>query len=121
MTVCSTCSNVLYNCSCTIQEIVVQVPTPTQIIVGTGQGGARGVQGIQGVQGISGVANDVSYQHVQGASSAIWTITHNLNFYPNITTMDSAGAACEGEIEYLNRNTVRVTFSSPFSGEAYLS
>lgn len=63
----------------------------------------------------------VAYQHIQGTSSAVWTITHNLNFYPNVTTMDSAGAVCEGEIEYLNRNTVRVTFSSPFSGEAYLS
>ena len=134
------------SCSCrSCSPVVVVVPSPTVIDVivpggaqGTqstiqvlpGQGGSRGPQGTQGVQGpigpqgtqgISGLTLAVSYHHTQGSASNVWTITHNLNFYPNVTTMDSAGAICEGEIEHLNRNTVRVTFTSSFSGEAYLS
>ena len=63
----------------------------------------------------------VAYHYVQNTPSSSWTITHNLNFYPNITTMDSSGSIVEGEIEHLNRNTVRVTFLAAFSGEAFLS
>lgn len=77
--------------------------------------------GPQGTQGISGQQERLAYHHVQNTSSAVWTIAHNLNFYPNITTIDSSGSIVEGEIEHLNRNTLRVTFVSAFSGEAFLS
>jgi len=114
-----------------IQVVTVQGtnPTPPSVVL-VGQGGATGAQGVQGTQGtqgpqgtqgISGLTLAVSYHHIQGSASSVWEITHNLNFYPNVTTMDSAGAICEGEILHLNRNTVRVTFTSSFSGEAYLS
>ena len=63
----------------------------------------------------------VAYHHVQNSASAVWTITHNLNFFPNVTTMDSSGSLVEGEIVHTNRNTVRVTFLAAFSGEAFLS
>lgn len=62
-----------------------------------------------------------AYHHTQGVSSNSWEITHNLDFYPNVTILDSAGTIVEGEIEYLNRNTIRATFSAAFSGNAYLS
>ena len=66
-------------------------------------------------------AQTVAYHHNQNSSSAVWTIAHNLNFYPNVTTMDSGGSIVEGEIEHLSRNTLRVTFLAAFSGEAFLS
>jgi len=133
----TTC-NCQSTCSCGTQAITVQVASPTVISVVTpgtqstqstvvvkpGQGGSRGPQGVQGTQGIQGVQGtnrEVAYHHIQGSASSVWTITHNLDFFPNITTMDSAGAVCEGEIQHVNRNTARVTFSSPFSGDAYLS
>lgn len=62
-----------------------------------------------------------AYRHSQGASSTTWEIVHNLNFYPNVTVEDSAGTIIEGEIEYVDQNTVRLTFSLPFTGYAYLS
>jgi hypothetical protein len=68
---------------------------------------------------ISGGA--VAYTHIQGTSSAVWNITHNLKFYPNVTTIDSSGAICEGEINYTNPNSLTVTFTAAFSGTAYLS
>jgi len=112
--------------------------TQSTVVVGPGQGGARGPQGLQGatgsgaqgtagsqgtqgLQGIQGTNRQIAYVHTQGVSSATWTISHNLNFYPNITTMDSTGAICEGEIVYTNPNSLTVTFLAAFSGVAYLS
>lgn len=63
----------------------------------------------------------VAFAHTQGVSSNSWTIVHNLNFYPNVTVIDSAGTVVEGEISYTSRNTLIVTFSGSFSGNAYLS
>jgi len=62
-----------------------------------------------------------SYYHVQIAASAFWVVTHNLDFYPNVTVIDSAGTVIIGDVNYLNANTVTISFSAPFSGRAYLS
>lgn len=101
-------------------------PTPSRppIYVNPGQGGAvgpRGLQGTQGAQGPSGYDQIISYHHVQGVASDTWNIEHSLNFYPNVTIMDSAGNIVEGDIEYTNVNNIRAIFSAAFSGNAYLS
>jgi len=101
--------------------------------------GTQGTQGTAGLQGISGAALDntddltegltnkyftvsrVSYEHMQGAASNSWAITHNLGFKPNVTVIDSAGNIVEGEITYTNTNSLTVSFQSAFSGNAYLS
>jgi hypothetical protein len=67
------------------------------------------------------VVPDIAYAHTQGTASATWTILHNLDFYPNVTVVDSAGTIVEGEISYTNRNQVVLTFAASFSGKAYLS
>ena len=63
----------------------------------------------------------VAYTHTQGVSNSTWTINHNLGFYPNLTVQDSAGTIYEGEITYTDSVSLTVTFSSAFSGKAYLS
>jgi hypothetical protein len=106
----------------------------TQGLIGT-----QGVQGPAGLQGISGASLDntddlaegttnkyftigrVSYEHTQGVTSNSWVITHNLGFKPNVTVVDSAGNIVEGEIAYTNSNSLTVSFSSAFSGKAYIS
>jgi hypothetical protein len=67
------------------------------------------------------VIPDLAYAHTQSVSSATWTINHNLDFYPNVTVLDSAGTIVEGEIAYTTRNQVVLTFAASFSGKAYLS
>ena len=121
MTTCSSCSNDYVNCVCSVQNITVQLPPSVAVTVASGIGGARGPQGIQGPMGPAADIGAIAYHFTQNTSSAVWTITHNLNFYPNVTTMDSSGSIVEGEIEHLNRNTLRVTFLAAFSGQAYLS
>jgi hypothetical protein len=102
-------------------DVLVTVPTPITVTVGTGYGGARGIQGVQGTQGPTSAPTLVSFHYTQYAPSAVWNITHNLNFYPNVTTLDSSGSICEGEIDYIDSNSIRITFLASFSGTAYLS
>lgn len=85
-------------------------------------GGAQGTQGIQGPAGTVGdITALIALEHTQGSASSSWTINHNLGFYPNVTVVDSGGSIVEGEISYTNSNSLTVTFSSAFSGKAYLS
>ena len=62
-----------------------------------------------------------SYVHDQLSSSAVWIVMHNLNKYPNVTILDSAGTLVIGEIEYLSKNSLILRFAAEFSGKAYLS
>jgi hypothetical protein len=118
------------------QGLGTQGTQGTQGSVGTGTQGTQGTAGLQGISGAEldntddlteGTTNKyftvgrVSYDHMQGAASSSWAITHNLGFKPNVTVIDSAGNIVEGEIAYTNSNSLTVSFQSAFSGNAYLS
>jgi hypothetical protein len=64
---------------------------------------------------------DVAFHYVQNIPSNSWTIVHNLGWMPNVTVQDSAGNIVEGEISYTNLHQLTASFSSAFSGNAYLS
>lgn len=49
------------------------------------------------------------------------TLTHNLGFFPNVTTKDSSGETVETGLDYIDTNTIKLTMAQPFSGTAYLS
>lgn len=63
--------------------------------------------------------SDLNYVHTQGVASAEWNITHNLQKFPAVTVVDSAGTVVVGEVTYLDQNSLKVTFSAEFSGKAY--
>lgn len=63
----------------------------------------------------------IAYHHVQGTPSASWVINHNLGWKPNVTVQDSGGSVVVGEISYTSTNSLTLTFSGAFSGNAYLS
>ena len=98
-----------------------------QVTIATsGPQGAQGPTGPQGPMGPGGVVADdiaslVSYTHLQSATSDMWTIVHNLNFFPNVTAFDSAGTQVEGNVIHTNETTLNIVFSSPISGKAHLS
>lgn len=79
--------------------------------------------GITGPQGPMGEIQPetLGYVHIQSVPSTTWTINHNMIFVPNITVVDSSGTVIEGSYDYPNSTTVVLSFSSPFSGKAYLS
>jgi hypothetical protein len=90
------------------EEIIqVSVVSPQTITVGLIDGSSQTLE--------------VAYHHTQSVSSNTWEIEHSLGFYPNITTMDSAGTLVEGELQHLTKYRLRVIFSAPISGQAFLS
>lgn len=61
------------------------------------------------------------FTYTQSVPASVWTITHGLGFYPNVTVVDSSDREVEGEVEYLSVNSLQITFSGGFSGKAHLS
>ena len=67
------------------------------------------------------IAKESTFIHTQNVASAEWTIQHNLDKYPSVTVVDSAGSVVIGDCQYTSRNTVVLTFNGGFSGKAYLN
>lgn len=86
-----------------------------------GDKGDQGDQGIQGIQGPPGAGGDLHYPYNQGVAASVWTITHNLGKRPSVIVIDSSGDEVEGDIDYIDQNSLQLTFSAPFSGTAYLN
>ena len=68
-----------------------------------------------------GIINDRSYVHEQAVASNTWTITHNLGKKPSVTIVDSADTEVIGQVTYVDLNTIIVSFTTKFSGTAYLN
>jgi hypothetical protein len=49
------------------------------------------------------------------------SITHNLQFHPNVSVKSSSGDLLETGIDYNSINQITLTMAQPFSGTAYLS
>ena len=67
------------------------------------------------------VKTDANYIHEQKASSSSWNINHNLNKYPAVIVIDSAGTEVRGDISYIDKNNIVIKFSADFTGKAYLN
>lgn len=91
-----------------VRQIVVSAPGP------------QGPGGVDGVQADDVVAL-VSKRHIQNTPLTQWSITHNLNFYPNITVFNSAGNQVEGNVTHIDETSLTITFSTAVSGKAHLS
>jgi hypothetical protein len=61
------------------------------------------------------------YVHTQSSASTLWSITHNMRFFPNVTIVDSGDNYVVGDVRYINWNSLELTFSHSFAGKAYLS
>lgn len=72
-----------------------------------------------GPQGVS-AAGQIFYVHTQAQPAAVWTINHNLGGQPTAVVLDSAGTQCEGTFSYPSANQMVITFSSAFTGTAYI-
>lgn len=62
-----------------------------------------------------------TYIHEQGIASATWTINHNLNKFPAVSIVDSAGNEIIAEVKYEDLNTCIVTMTGASKGKAFLN
>lgn len=66
-------------------------------------------------------AADKNYVFIQSTPSATWNITHNLGKFPSVSVVDSANTVVYGDIDYIDNNSLTVTFSAAFGGKAYMN
>jgi hypothetical protein len=57
----------------------------------------------------------------QGTPLATWDIFHPLGGYPSVSIVDSSKTVVVGTVEYRSTSHITVSFSSPFSGTAFLT
>lgn len=69
------------------------------------------------------LSDTIKYAHIhnQALSSSQWNIVHNMGKYPSVTIVDTGLSEVIGAVEYISNNELRVSFSAPFSGKAYLN
>ena len=68
-----------------------------------------------------GITGDKHFTYIKSTPDSVWEITHNLDKYPSVTIVDSAGSVVMGDITYTSKSALTVTFSAAFSGKAYLN
>lgn len=70
---------------------------------------------------IASLNDDANFVFTQGIPSATWNITHNLGKFCSVTVVDTSKQIVIGSITYVNDNSLTITFSAPFSGQAFLN
>jgi hypothetical protein len=93
---------------------VFAAPQPEIIVTSSGE---RGLSGIKGDKGDPGD----SFIYDQSVASDTWIINHGMGFYPAVTVVDSAEDEVEGDLKYIDANTVQLNFNGGFAGRAFLS
>lgn len=68
---------------------------------------------------IASKSPDKNFVFTQAAAKSLWIVNHNLNKYCSVSVVDTAGTTIYGGIEYNSLNQVTITFSAPFSGQAF--
>ena len=70
---------------------------------------------------ISAQSSDAHFVFEQGIPSTVWSITHNLNKFPAVVVVDSAGQTVLCGVSYIDENNLQINFNGEFSGKAYLN
>lgn len=73
------------------------------------------------VEQMASIYVDKHYIHNQIKSSDVWTIQHNLDKYPSVIIVDSSNSVVIGDITFIDKNSIIVSFVAEFSGKAYLN
>ena len=82
----------------------------------------RDVNDCHPISAITGLTDQITtYIHNQLVPNTNWPITHNLGKFPSATIIDSSGQVVIGDVSYIDNNNINLTFTSSFSGKAYLN
>ena len=65
--------------------------------------------------------DDRQFTFRQDDAQAVWAIPHDLDRYPTVRVVDSAGSIIPGNVAYDSAHHLTVTFPSAFCGRAFLS
>ena len=110
-----------------VVEAIVEHPTETNFFVVTVTNiESSGVMAVDATYIFSEFArpignDDKTFVFTQAVPSATWSITHNLNKFPSVSVVDTANTQVFTIADYIDTNTLTLTFSAAFAGKAYLN
>ena len=64
---------------------------------------------------------DKHFTFTQSTATNTWNVTHNLGKFPSVSVVDSGNTIVYGNIDYIDNNSLTITFSAAFSGKAYMN
>jgi len=105
----------------------ISIQTGEQVNIGVQNRTASGISAVAqpktsiSIAGIQVGKGDSHFTFSQDTPESIWEVQHNLGKKPSVTVVDSGESVVVGEIEYINLNSVRLTFAGAFSGKAYFN
>jgi hypothetical protein len=59
--------------------------------------------------------------HNQADPQSIWTAVHQLGGKPSVMIVDTADTVVVGDVIYVSNTELRIEFTAPFAGYAYLT
>ena len=62
------------------------------------------------------VSNNINF-----SANTAETISHNLGKFPSVTIVDSAGSHVFGDIQHIDKNSFKITFTSSFIGKVHVN
>jgi len=66
-------------------------------------------------------SGDKTYVHIQNVAATVWTVPHNMGKFPSVSVVDSGNTEVEGDVIFIDVNTIELRFSSAFGGKAYFN
>ena len=69
----------------------------------------------------SALAVDKNFVFPQNEASATWTVQHNLDKFPSCTMVLSTGQQGFGDVTFIDKNNLTITFASAETGKAYIN
>ena len=64
---------------------------------------------------------DKHFTFTQSTATNTWNITHDLGKFPSVSVVDSGNTVVYGDIDYIDNNSLTITFSAAFGGKAYMN
>lgn len=102
------------------RDVTLDVATLVDVQLDAGEDLTVEAGTVTGPPGPPGAAQ-VTFVFNQPLPTSIWTIDHNLGFWPDVIVFDTSGREAEGAVLNPTNNRTTVTFSAPFAGTARLS
>jgi len=90
------------------------------VVYEDGPQGPPGREGPEGPQGPPGPGG-AGFNFTQAAPATVWTINHNLGYYPSVELFSVGGLEIDADVQHMSLNQTIVTFLIPTAGSARLN
>lgn len=64
---------------------------------------------------------DKAFVYEQNEASNVWKIEHGMDKYPSVSIVDNEDCLMIGDVHYVDKNNIEITFGTDFAGKVYLN